>query len=226
MTKRMYGIIGAGGFGREVMPLVRAMLKDDLLTGGTELVFVVEGAPNQAQLNGVDVLSLSDFLSKPVERLFNVAIADSKVRARIAGFCEQAGARAFDVVANNALIMDANEIGEGLILSPFASITSNAKIGRFFQANIYSYVAHDCVVGDFVTFAPSVHCNGNVHIGDHAYIGTGAIIKPGIKGAPLRIGEGAVVGMGAVVVKDVPAYTTVIGNPARVHCKPESVTLS
>ena len=93
MTKRMYGIIGAGGFGREVMPLFRAMLKDDLLTGCAELVFVVEGAPTQPQLNEINVLSLSEFLSHPVERFFNVAIADSKARERIDGF------------------MDANEIG-------------------------------------------------------------------------------------------------------------------
>ena len=65
------------------------------------------------------------------------------------------------------------------------------------------------------TFAPAVKCNGNVHIGDHAYIGTGAILKQGTPDKPLRIGAGAVVGMGAVVTKDVPDGVTVIGNPAR-----------
>ena len=74
---------------------------------------------------------------------------------------------------------------------------------------------HDCIIGDFVTFAPGVSCNGNIHIGDHAYVGTGAVIRQGRAGAPLRIGEGAVVGMGAVVTKDVPAGATVVGNPAR-----------
>jgi hypothetical protein len=33
-------------------------------------------------------------------------------------------------------------------------VTASAKIGAHFQCNIYSYVAHDCVIGDFVTFAP------------------------------------------------------------------------
>jgi acetyltransferase-like isoleucine patch superfamily enzyme len=71
------------------------------------------------------------------------------------------------------------------------------------------------VVGDFVTLAPSAKCNGNVILCDHAYIGTGAVLKQGAPGAPLVIGEGAVVGMGAVVTKSVPPGVTVVGNPAR-----------
>ena len=118
--------------------------------------------------------------------------------------------------------MDDVKIGEGAILTAFVTLTSNIRIGRYFQANIYSYVAHDCVIGDFVTFAPCVRCNGNVHIEDHAYIGTGAIIKQGNPGRPIRIGRGAVVGMGAVVTKDVPAGLTVVGNPARPLTKEES----
>ena len=74
-------------------------------------------------------------------------------------------------------------------------------------------------MGDFVTLAPGVMLNGNVRVEDHAYIGTGAIIKQGTPQNPLVIGKGAVVGMGAVVTKDVEPYTTVIGNPARLFKK-------
>ena len=80
----------------------------------------------------------------------------------------------------------------------------------------YTHVAHDCVIGDYVTFAPGVKCNGNIHIEDHAYIGTGAVIKQGTPDKPLVIGKGAIVGMGAVVTKSVPAGVTVVGNPARI----------
>jgi sugar O-acyltransferase (sialic acid O-acetyltransferase NeuD family) len=111
--------------------------------------------------------------------------------------------------------MDDVQLGEGAILSPFVTLTSNIRIGRHFHANLYSYVEHDCKIGDFVTLAPGVKCNGNVVIEDHAYIGAGAVIKQGKPGAPLVIGRGAVVGMGAVVTKSVPAGTTVVGNPAR-----------
>jgi phosphonate metabolism protein (transferase hexapeptide repeat family) len=50
-----------------------------------------------------------------------------------------------------------------------------------------------------------------VHIGHDVWIGHGAIILPGRK-----VGTGAVIAGGAIVTKDVPAYTIVAGNPARI----------
>lgn len=50
-----------------------------------------------------------------------------------------------------------------------------------------------------------------VVIGADAWIGCMSVILPGI-----TIGEGAIVGAGSVVTKDVPPYTIVAGNPARI----------
>lgn len=213
--KKIFGLIGAGGYGREVMPVVRAMLYDEIRSGETELVFVVEGAPIPEKVNGYSLITLGDFYKLSGAKCFNVAIANSRVRERIANDCMDHLIGPFSLIAENVVIMDCNEIGDGAILSPFVTITSNSVIGKFFHANIYSYVAHDCFIGNYVTFAPGVRCNGNVVIGDYAYIGTNAVIKPGSAGKPLYVGEGAVIGMGAIVTKDVQPYTTVVGNPAR-----------
>ena len=145
-----------------------------------------------------------------------IAIANGAVRSRLATQCLVNKVSFFEVRASNVVEMDTVDIGVGAVLCPFVTLTSNIHIGKHFHANLYSYVEHDCVIGDFVTFAPGVHCNGNVHIEDHAYIGTGAILRQGKPGEPLIIGRGAVVGMGAVVTKNVAAGTTVVGNPARV----------
>jgi sugar O-acyltransferase (sialic acid O-acetyltransferase NeuD family) len=145
----------------------------------------------------------------------NVAIANSLTREQMVGRCSKDGISLFSLIAENAVVLDENEIGEGAIICPFSMITSNARIGQAFHANIYSYVAHDCVIGDYVTFAPGVKCNGNVVIEEHAYIGTGAILRQGKPGEPLVIGRGAIVGMGAVVTKSVQPGVTMVGNPAR-----------
>lgn len=213
--KKYFGIIGAGGYGREVMPLAQVMLSTLLSRNEAELFFVIEGEVDTKEINGYRVLSLEEYLSFKGEKYFNIAIGASDVRERIAEYCESLGAQPFSISAKNALILDENSIGKGAVLSPFVTITSNAKIGNYFHANLYSYVAHDCIIGDFVTFAPGVKCNGNVVIEDHAYIGTGASIIQGKPDKPLTIGRGAIIGMGAVVTKSVPAGVTVVGNPAR-----------
>ncbi len=214
---KMYGVFGAGGFGREVAPLVRRTIVSNAAHGlHAEMCFVVEGHTLDNTVNGVAVISADAFMSLSCERFFNIAIGNSQSRERIAEYLIADGCLPFSIISDNAVIMDGNEIGEGAIISPFTTVTSNSKIGKFFHANIYSYVAHDCIIGDYVTFAPAVKCNGNVVIEDHAYLGTGAVLKQGSPDKPLLIGRGAIVGMGAVVTKDVPAYTTVVGNPARM----------
>lgn len=214
--KKIYGVIGAGGHGREVMPMLRLIHQKEIELGSVELCFVIEGQPERSEINGYRVFELAEFLSIPNPKEFNVAIGDSRVRQRIAEKCIENLVNPFSMVAADGVILDGNEIGIGCMISAQTIITSNVKIGRFFHANNQCNIAHDCVIGDYVTFAPGVKCNGNVWIGNHAYIGAGALIRQGAQGKPLKIGEGATIGMGAVVVKDVLPYTTVIGNPARV----------
>lgn len=207
----LFGVYGASGCGRGIMPLVSPMLGE-----GDQAVFIDDG-DGPSRVNGYECLKWSEFLEHDIQnRRVCLAIADSKVRETLHEKCTNIGISFFSPKAQNTFIMDEVSIGEGAILSPFVTLTSNIQIGRHFHANLYSYVEHDCVIGDFVTFAPGAKCNGNVHIHDHAYIGSGAILKQGTPDQPLVIGIGAVVGMGAVVTKNVPAGATVVGNPARI----------
>jgi sugar O-acyltransferase (sialic acid O-acetyltransferase NeuD family) len=216
---RLYGIVGAGGFDRQVMPVAKTMLTATQSQPDFEIVFVVEFG-NTDPVNGYPVMTAEDFLASTCNKYFNIAIADGLARERIADRFTAGGAKPFSITATNCVSMDNNDIAEGAIFSPFTTVTSNTKIGRFFHANIYSYVEHDCRIGDFVTFAPSVHCNGRIVIEDHVYIGAGASIKQGSPGRPLVIGQGAVIGMGAVVTKSVEPGVTVVGNPARpMNCR-------
>ena len=81
------------------------------------------------------------------------------------------------------------------------------------------------VISAFVYIADCGHSMDNINesvmeqplfvkrtkIGAYSFIGIGAKIMPGVE-----IGEHVVVGAGAVVTKDVPPYTMVAGNPAKI----------
>jgi sugar O-acyltransferase (sialic acid O-acetyltransferase NeuD family) len=200
----VFAIFGAGGFGRE---LIRPAL-EMLGPRRNQLVFVADDP--QEPVLGIPVIS-PDELGEDDEVI--IAVGSSSARKVVASRLK---ARPGRLVANTALIGPSVEIGDGAVLCDFTMVTGSAQIGAHFQCNIYSYVAHDCVVGDFVTFAPRVCCNGHVQIRDGAYVGTGAVLRDGTRENPLIIGENAVIGMGAVVTKNIPAGVTVVGNPARL----------
>jgi putative colanic acid biosynthesis acetyltransferase WcaF len=84
----------------------------------------------------------------------------------------------------------------GLTIGSHVSINKNAQIWSAqhdWKSPTFAYVAAPVVIGDW------------------AWVCSGAIILPG-----RTIGEGAIVAAGAVVTKDVPPWTLVGGNPARV----------
>lgn len=214
---KQVAIFGASGCGRGVMPLARQQWA---ASGELHQLVFVDDQPSAAKCNGHRVLTYTEWLAQPASsRHINIAIANSAVRQKLVERCQADGVQFFEVRAANVVQLDDVQVGEGAILCPFVTLTSNIRIGQHFHANLYSYVEHDSVIGDYVTFAPGVKCNGNVVVEDHAYIGTGAFIKQGQPGEPLVIGRGAVVGMGAVVTKSVPPGVTVLGNPARLLIK-------
>ena len=217
MTK-LYAIYGASGCGRSLMPVARQQLARE--SDASEIVFIDDALESVAEVNAHRAMNYLAFLNETAsEKYVQIAIANSHVREKIAQRLKMDGIQLWSIIADNVVLMDQHELAEGSALSPFVTIGSNVRIGKCFQANLYSYVEHDCVIGDFVTFAPGVKCNGNIHIQDHVYIGAGAVIKQGTPDQPLVIGAGAVVGMGAVVTKSVPAGATVVGNPARIVMK-------
>lgn len=215
MNANIYAVYGASGCGRSLMPVARQQLQR--LGVQADLYFIDDSLEDSQTVNGHIAINYQTFKNlDATDKHVLIAIANSQIREKIANQLSIDGIQLWTVQADNSVMMDNIEIGEGAALSPFVSITSNIKIGKCFHANLYSYVEHDCIIGDYVTFAPGVKCNGNIHIEDHAYIGTGAVIKQGTPDKPLVIGKGAIVGMGAVVTKSVPPGVTVVGNPARI----------
>lgn len=214
----LLGLVGTGGFAREVMPLLGAAgIRHSPRLANARTVFVDDERVGEL-IGGIIVQSEDEFLSSTRTKFFNVAISDAAARRALASKFLSHDAEPLSIVAPTARILGSRvSLGYGAIITDFSVITDDVKIGSFFHCNLGSYVAHDCVIGDFVTFAPHVHCNGRVAIEDGAYVGAGALLRQGRRDSHLRVGANAVIGMGAVVLHDVSEDSVVVGNPARTR---------
>lgn len=193
-----------GGYAREFLRLIRDVDAD-------ETIQIIDDAPDGETVSYEAALNMKG--SEPAGMI--IGFAAGALRKAKYDAAMRDGFAPRNVVAATAIVGDNISIGDGHILSDFTILTADARIGIGFHCNIYSYIAHDCEIGDFVTLAPRVSVNGRVVIGNGAYVGTGATILPGKSDRPIRIGEGATIGAHALVTKDVEAGTTVVGIPAR-----------
>ena len=139
--------------------------------------------------------------------------------ARLGAYCE-VGARTmlhevamgdYSYVVNDAQITY-TEIGKFCSIAAMTRINpGNHPMQRASQAH-FSYRASVYFPGEQDDAEFFEWRRGHrVQIGHDVWIGHGAILLPG-----RSVGTGAVVAAGAIVTKDVPAYTIVAGNPARI----------
>src|SRR2546423_10512915 len=136
-----------------------------------------------------------------------------------------------DVIIHHFVNLYGCEIGDGTSLGTFVEIQNGASVGRNCKISSHSFICEGVTIEDEVfighgvtfindKFPRATNSKGQLQTEDDwkpiptivrrgASIGSGATILCGV-----TIGERAVVGAGAVVTKDVPADTTVLGNPA------------
>jgi UDP-3-O-[3-hydroxymyristoyl] glucosamine N-acyltransferase len=109
----------------------------------------------------------------------------------------------------------------GVILGRGVSIGANCCIDRSLYSTFTSlgaetmldnliHVAHDCVIGERCTLTAAVELSGSAILDDDVWLAPKTCCNQFI-----RFGRGAFTGTGAVVVRDVPPFTMVKGNPAK-----------
>ena len=127
--KKLIGLVGAGGFAREVMPILRNQLSGVSDGAGASLVFV-ETSPSGTDVHGVPIMSEEAFVAAPAaQKCYNVAIADSVVRQTISERMAHHGIMPITIMASTTVVYDRIEIGEGAVVCDYCMLTSDARIG-------------------------------------------------------------------------------------------------
>ncbi len=114
------------------------------------------------------------------------------------------------VIDPDAIVADDVTHAPGLFVAGHVSIGPAVRIGAHVAIRPGAYIGHDASLEDFVFVGGNAVIAGYASLGKGAHVAPGATIRDGT-----RIGRFAVVGLGAVVVRDVPEYAVVMGNPAR-----------
>lgn len=211
MSAQPIVVVGAGGLGREVLDVIRAInaIEHRWAFKG----FVADYIPDFVLLDRLGVTWLGpvdDYLAAPLAESYVTAVGDPVTRQSWAEQFDARGLVAETLIHPSATLGEDVEIDSGSVVCSHVSITTNVRLGSHVLVNLNATVAHDCRVSDFVTINPLVAVSGNVIIKSMATLGTHSSILQG-----LLVGAGAFVGAGAVVTRDVDPGTTVVGIPAK-----------
>jgi sugar O-acyltransferase (sialic acid O-acetyltransferase NeuD family) len=175
-------VIGAGGFGREVMLYVKShpKFKDLEILG-----FVDDGLQPNTMVNGVKVLGGLDFLLNHKNSLsVFIGIANPKIKESIVQKLAHSHHQYPILIHPSAYLIgpDTICIGMGTIIGPACILTTNILLGSFVSLNIGVTLCHDIEVGDYCTFMPNVAITGGGFVGKSSFLGTGvSIFEPMIK---------------------------------------------
>ncbi len=201
-------IVGAGGFGRELLQWIKDINKVDCK-------WRIKGFidDNRKALEGYEcdysvIGKISDWQPNENE-VYACAIAEPKTKEKVITLLKNKGAVFESIIHPKASLGSFNKIGNGLIMYPGARLNVNIMIGDFVTL-LSTGIGHDVSIGDFSTISSHCGINGHVQIGKRVFIGGNAVIIPSKK-----IGDDVYVGAGSVVIRNVKAGTKVFGNPAK-----------
>lgn len=203
-------IVGASGFGREVLALIETC--NNAAPTWNVLGYIDD---NLHALDGFDlphkVLGTIQGWQPTGKEQYVLAIAAPRTKEIIVAKLKERGAVFATIIAPTASVGARTKIGEGVVMFGEVGISVDITIGDFVFFNALVGVGHDTVIGDFCTFGPKVCISGGTKIGKCVNVGALASTYPGIK-----VGDYATIGMNSAAIHRVKENTTVVGVPARI----------
>lgn len=172
--------------------------------------FIAEGGDDIYELTNHEykILGSSDNWQPNDNEEFVVAINSPERRKKVVNELMRKNACFATLIHPSAHIDDYTTYGKGLVMYPNSTIGMNCNIGDF--VTVSGGIAHDNIIGSFVTLSGDATLSGHITVGECAFFGAKSIVAPNIK-----IGKNAFVCIGSVVIRNVRDNTKVIGNPAK-----------
>lgn len=132
-----------------------------------------------------------------------IGISDIKFRNEIISKLEVKEVTFFQFIHYSSIVPKTIEFGKGNIIYPFCIIGPNTKVGDFNMVTSYSFISHDCVIGNG-NFFSTAGVAGRVSIGDYNFFGIRSTVIPHI-----TIGSRNMIQAGMVVDKSIKDDATI-----------------
>lgn len=202
-------IVGAGGFGREVLQWARDAWPDHagLIAG----FLAADPGPIHDHDRPLGIIADPEHFQPAAGDGLLLAIGIPRVRRRVAESLLRRGATFLSLVHPTALVARTASVGTGAILCPFTIISDAASVGAFTLLNYHASLGHDARSGDFCVLSPYAALGGHASVGDDVFLGMHASIGPG-----RRVGHRSKVSANSCALVDVPPDAIVYGVPGRV----------
>lgn len=202
-------MIGAGGFSREVLWLLRDINNH---APAWDVVGMLDDYADASQIDGVPLLGKVQRFAEFDDCRFVIAFGSPESKASVVRehLAQLDPARFATLIHPTAIVADSTVIGPGGIVCAYNVISVQTQLGAYVTLNLSCTIGHDSVLGDFCSVMPGCNISGNVRIGRSVYVGTCAKFIHQVD-----VGDESTVGAGAVVIRNVDAKQTVVGNPAR-----------
>jgi sugar O-acyltransferase (sialic acid O-acetyltransferase NeuD family) len=205
-------IVGAGGFGREVLEIFKA--QNEMSKTWNILGFIDENKQLHGKMvNGYPVLGGLDWLRRHNSNNLGYvcAINACETRRQVVERLQEIGVNFYNAVHPSVIMSEFVELGTDVIICAGSILTVNIKVRDHVHINLNCTIGHDAIIDSYCTINPLAAINGNNHLGEGVYVGTGATFIQQVS-----VGSWSTIGAGAVVTVDIPEKVTAVGVPAKV----------
>ncbi|MBQ3014425.1 MAG: acetyltransferase [Clostridia bacterium] len=202
-------IVGAGGFGRELLWWIKDINK---VTPTWEIAGFLDDDLHALDGYACDysvIGTIKDWQPKEDEE-FALALGSPSLKRKIVAQMKEKGAKFATVVHPTAMLSEFATVGEGLIMFPNSKISCDSRVGDFVTL-LSTLIGHDTVIGDYTVISGGCNVVRNVTIGNDVFLAAGVCIAQDV-----TVGDGAYLGLGSVILKDVKPGAKMFGNPARI----------
>jgi len=202
-------IVGAGGFGREVLQWARHAWPEHVskiagfLSSDSDKL---EGHAATLPILG----SPADYQPQPSDGLV-LAIGIPRIRREVAEQLEAKGSRFLTLIHPAAIVADTAKIGTGTVICPCVVISVGAHLGRFALLNYHASIGHDAHVGDFAVLSPYATLGGGARVLEDVFLGLHASVGPSV-----TVGQRGKVSSNSCALASAPADSIIYGVPGRI----------